>query len=139
MTPVVASVVVRVSADAAWAALTAWADQGSWMPLTTVTVTTGHGGLGTRLCARTGIGPAAVVDDMEIDVWQPPRRCEVAHRGRMVRGRGVFEVEAVDASRARVTWTEQLEGAPARMSAPVSRWALGLALRRFARACEQSS
>lgn len=139
MTPVVASVVVRVPADAAWAALTDWAGQGSWMPLTTVAVTTGDGGLGTRLSARTGIGPAAVVDDMEIDVWEPPRRAEVAHRGRVIRGRGVFEVEALDPASARVTWTEQLDGGLARVAAPLSGWLLGLALRRFARICERST
>ena len=139
MTPVVASVVVHASADVAWATLTDWAAQGEWMPLTAVAVTAGDGGLGSRLSARTGIGPAAVVDDMEIDVWEPPRRCEVAHRGRVIRGRGVFEVEAIDDTSARVTWTEQLDGGLARISAPASSWVLGLALRRFARICERSS
>jgi len=139
VTPVVASVVVRVPVDTAWAAMTDWAAQGDWMPLTVVAVTTGDGGLGTRLSARTGIGPAAVVDDMEIDVWDPPRRCEVAHRGRVIRGRGVFEVEALDATSSRVTWTEQLDGGLARLSVLPSRWVLGLALRRFARICERSS
>jgi len=139
VTPVVASVVVRVPVDTAWAAMTDWAAQGDWMPLTVVAVTTGDGGLGTRLSARTGIGPAAVVDDMEIDVWEPPRRCEVAHWGRVIRGRGVFEVEALDAASARVTWTEQLEGGLARVAAPASGRLLGLALRRFARICERST
>jgi hypothetical protein len=109
------------------------------MPLTAVVVTTGDGGLGTRLSARTGIGPAAVVDDMEIDVWEPPRRCEVVHRGRVIRGRGVFEVEAVDGGSARVTWTEQLDGGLARFVAPASGWLLRVALRRFARVCERAT
>jgi len=139
VTSAVASVVVGVPSEAAWAALTDWAAQGSWMPLTAVAVTTGDGGLGTLLSARTGIGPAAVVDDMEIDVWEPPRRCEVVHRGRVIRGRGVFEVEAVDPSTARVTWTEQLDGRVAQVAAPASRWLLAVALRRFARICEEST
>lgn len=137
MTPAVASVVVQLPAEAAWAAMTDWAAQGDWMPLTAVGVVSGDGGLGTRLSARTGLGPAAVVDDMEIDVWEPPRRCEVAHHGRVIRGRGVFEVEPLDAASARVTWTEELDGALARLTAPVSSRVLGLALRRFARNCER--
>lgn len=133
MTPVVASVVVYVPVEVAWAAMTDWVSQGDWMPLTDVAVTSGDGGLGTRLSARTGVGPVAFVDDMEIDVWEPPRRCEVAHHGKVVRGRGVFEVESLGAGAARVTWTEELDGVAARLTAPVSRWVLGLALRRFAR------
>lgn len=133
MTPVVASVVVYVPVEVAWAAMTDWVSQGDWMPLTDVAVTSGDGGLGTRLSARTGVGPVAFVDDMEIDVWEPPRRCEVAHHGKVVRGRGVFEVESLGAGAARVTWTEELDGVAARLTAPVSRWVLEFALRRFAR------
>lgn len=133
MTSLVASVVVPVPAQAAWLAMTDWVGQSDWMPLTTVAVHHGEGGLGTRLSARTGLGPAAVVDTMEIDVWQPPRRCEVTHLGRAVRGRGIFEVEPVDETSARVTWTEQLDGAMIRLTAPLGRWGLQLALRRFAR------
>ena len=136
-TAVAASVIVPVPAEDAWAAVTDWPAQGAWMPLTAVAVSAGDGGLGTRLSARTGIGLAAVTDDMEIDVWQPPRRCEAAHRGRVIRGRGVFEVEAVDAASARVTWTEQLDGWLARLTAPAARGLLRLALRRFARTCER--
>ena len=133
MTPVVASVVVYVPVEVAWAAMTDWVSQGDWMPFTAVVVTSGDGGLGTRLAARTGVGPVAFVDDMEIDVWEPPRRCEVAHHGKVVRGRGVFEVESLGAGAARVTWTEELDGVAARLTAPVSRWVLEFALRRFAR------
>ena len=133
MTAVTASVVVSAPAQDAWEALTDWAGQGAWMPMTSVSVQAGDGALGTRLSARTGIGPLAVLDDMEIDVWDPPRRCEVAHHGRVIRGRGIFEVETLTATSSRVTWTEQLEGLPARLTAPISRWALGVALRRLAR------
>lgn len=133
VTPVTASVVVDVPADVAWAAMTDWVGQGEWMPLTAVEVLGGDGGLGTRLSARTGVGPLAVVDPMEIDVWQPPRRCEVAHSGKVIRGRGVFLVDPVGDARVRVTWTEELEGSLARLTAPVGRVVLTLALRRFAR------
>jgi hypothetical protein len=133
VTPVVASVVVAVPAEQAWSAMTDWVGQSAWIPLTTVAVLAGDGALGTRLSARTGVGAAAVVDTMQIDLWEPPHRCEVVHLGRVVRGRGVFEVEPVNAASARVTWSEQLDGLPARITAPAGRWALRVALGRFAR------
>jgi hypothetical protein len=61
------------------------------------------------MVARSGIGRLALVDPMVVDVWDPPRRCEVRHLGRVVTGRGVFLVEEVSGDRSRVTWQEQLE------------------------------
>jgi uncharacterized protein YndB with AHSA1/START domain len=133
VTPVAASVLVPAPAEQVWAALTDWAAQGEWMPLTTVQVVSGDAGLGSVLSARTGLGRLGVVDDMEVDVWEPPHRCEVAHRGRVIRGRGIFVVDPVGPGSSRVTWTEELEGVPARVTAPAARAVLALALRRFAR------
>jgi len=132
VTAVWASVELAVPVDDAWAAVTDWVGQGQWIPFTRVAVTAGDGGEGTRLSARTGVGPLAFVDTMVVDRWDPPRRCEVAHLGRVVRGRGVFTVEPTPAG-SRVTWLEQLDGLAARLAAPVSRLALQLALRRLAR------
>ncbi|HVT20880.1 MAG TPA: SRPBCC family protein [Mycobacteriales bacterium] len=136
-----ASVSVEVDAPVptTWALLTDWAAQGEWIPLTTVTVDpSSPAGLGARLVARTGIGPLAIVDTMTVDVWQPPHRCEVAHHGRAVTGRGVFLVEELPAGRSRFTWEELpaahgLQGRIERLGAPASRWALGVAARKFAR------
>jgi carbon monoxide dehydrogenase subunit G len=133
MTSVTAALDVDAPADRVWAALTDWVGQSAWMPLTAVEVVAGDGGLGTRLSARTGLGPLGFVDPMTIDVWDPPHRCEVQHHGRVVRGRGIFIVEPLGATRSRVIWTEEVEGALARATAPVTRPALLFALRRFAR------
>jgi uncharacterized protein YndB with AHSA1/START domain len=137
-----AAIEVDLPADRAWRALTAWSQQHRWMPLTTVDLVSGDGGLGTVLRARTGVGPAAVVDDMRIDVWEPPRRAEVAHLGRIVTGRGVFTVEPATGGRCRVTWSElpAADGLLARAGGLVgvpTRAALGLALRRFRRVAAQ--
>jgi len=133
VTAVSASIDLSIEPAAAWAAVTDWVGQAAWMPLTGVSVDSGDGGLGTRLSARTGVGPLAFVDTMTIDVWDPPRRCEVAHHGRVVRGRGIFTVSSLPDGRSRVTWTEELEGVAARLTAPLSRPVLALALHRLAR------
>ena len=131
-TVIAASVDVDVDAGQAWAAITDWTAQGAWMPLTSVEVVTGAVGRGTRLRAVTGVGRAALVDEMEIDRWEPPHRCDVRHDGRIIRGRGVFLVEPLDAGRARVTWEEHLDGLAARATALAGRRMLNVALRRFA-------
>ena len=132
MTAVTAAVELPLPQQQAWAAVTDWEGQSRWMPLTVVSVVDGDGGLGTRLSARTGVGPLGFVDPMVIDVWEPPHRCEVEHLGRVVRGRGIFTVEELTTGRSRVSWTEELEGLAARVTVSASRLALGLALRRFA-------
>jgi Polyketide cyclase / dehydrase and lipid transport len=132
------SVDVNAPARDTWAIVTDWAAQGDWIPLTTVTLDEASPvGLGARLVARTGIGRAAIVDPMVVDVWQPPHRCEVAHQGRIVTGRGVFLVEELSGDRSRFTWQEipvtgGLRGGLERMGSPISRWALGVAARRLA-------
>lgn len=131
-TVIAASVDVDVPAAEAWAAITDWAGQSAWMPLTKVEVVTDTGGVGTRLRAATGVGRAAVVDEMEIDRWEPPYRCDVRHDGRIIRGRGVFLVEPVGDTRSRVTWEEHLDGVAARATVVAGRRMLNIALRRFA-------
>lgn len=137
MTTVSASIEIDAAAQMCWEVLTDWPGQSGWMPMTTVVVESGDGALGTRLRARTGLGPAAVDDPMVIDVWQPPHRCEVRHEGRVVTGRGVFLVEPLSAARTKVTWEERLESSGLRRyldraAAAPTRALLGVALRRFA-------
>src|SRR3954469_7464879 len=133
-TVIAASVDVDATVDQAWASVTDWRGEGPWRPLTRVDVVGAVGnGLGTRLRAVTGIGRAAVVDEMEVDRWEPPYRCDVRHDGRLVRGKGVFIVESLGADRARVTWEEHLDGLLARAGAFAGRRVLAVALQRFAK------
>lgn len=140
-----ATVEVEAPAEVVWRAAVDWTAQGRWMPLTTVAVVAGDGAsVGTRVVARTGVGRLAAVDPMVVDVWQPPLRCEVRHEGRVVRGRGIFRVEEIDARRSRFTWEEQLPGtgwyaALARLGAPLNRAVFHVAVRRFARWVESGT
>jgi carbon monoxide dehydrogenase subunit G len=143
MTTIAASVEVDAPPEATWAVLTDWTAQGSWMPMTKVEVTGGDGALGTEMTARSGLGRLALIDPMTIDVWEPPHRCEVAHHGRVITGRGVFVVDELPGGRSKVTWEEQLAGTGVmslldRASVPGTRVMLGVALKRLKRAVTAS-
>ena len=91
-----AEIVLDVDIDApperVWAALVAWDTQGEWMLLTRVRGTAQNGiGVGGGIEGFTGIGPVGVLDIMEITRWDPPRRVEVHHTGRVVKGTGGLE------------------------------------------------
>ncbi|NED98088.1 hypothetical protein G1H11_22575 [Phytoactinopolyspora alkaliphila] len=97
-------------------------------------------GVGGRIEAWTGIGRLGFLDTMVITSWDPPRRCDVMHTGRIVRGPGSFIVTALDPRRCRLTWEEDLEmpfgrigRATAWLIRPLARAGLGIALRRFSR------
>lgn len=134
-----AAVEVRAPAEVVFDAAVDWSSQARWMPLTQVAVTSGDGrSVGTTAVARTGFGVVAAVDPMVVEVWDPPRRCEVRHAGRVVRGRGVFLVEPLGPDRSRFTWEEHLPdrggyAVLSRLGMPANRVFFNLAVRRFAR------
>lgn len=105
---------MRVEIDApverVWAAVVDWDSQHRWVPLTRVRATHQDGrGVGARIEAFTGIGRLGFLDPMEITTWDPPRRCVVAHHGRVVRGTAAFEVEPRGADLATFVWAEWLD------------------------------
>jgi uncharacterized protein YndB with AHSA1/START domain len=127
-----------------WAALTDWVHQGEWMLATDVRTVDGDAqDLGGRIAARTGVPlpggrHVGVLDTMVITRWDPPRRVDVRHLGRVVRGDGVFEVRPRGEGSTFV-WTEVLDlplGALGRAGWPLVRPAMAagvrLSLRRFA-------
>jgi carbon monoxide dehydrogenase subunit G len=127
-----------------WAALTDWVRQGEWMLATDVRTVDGTAQeVGGRLAARTGVPVPGgrrlgVLDTMLITRWEPPRRVDVRHTGRVVRGTGVFEVRP-RGELSTFVWTEVLDlplGGLGRLGWPVVRPAMRagvrLSLRRFA-------
>ncbi|HLM05464.1 MAG TPA: SRPBCC family protein [Blastococcus sp.] len=144
--------VERVDVDApperVWAVLTDWERQGDWMLLTDVRTVDGpaqrlHG----RLAARTGLPlpggrRVGVLDTMIITKWEPPRRVEVQHTGRIVRGPGTFEVQS-RGEHSTLVCTEvwylpygYLGVAGWFLSRPLVRWGLRQSLKRFAALAE---
>ncbi|MEI5103768.1 SRPBCC family protein [Streptomyces sp. PmtG] len=101
--------------EEAWRRLTDWERHGRVVPLTRVTVGlagTPTAGAGARFTARTGVGPLAFDDPMEVVVWRPPTVgrtgvCRLVKHGTAVTGWAEIEV-GPEGSGARVLWREEL-------------------------------
>lgn len=145
MTTLSVSIEIDAPAQRTWEVVTDWERQGEWMPMTNVEVSASTPiGVGAKLTARSGVGPASFVDPMVIDVWEPPYRCEVVHLGKVVTGRGGFLVEDLPGGRSRFTWREELESTGARkvldrVGLPATRALVTVALNRLARLIAQSA
>ncbi|MBA2531095.1 MAG: SRPBCC family protein [Nocardioidaceae bacterium] len=129
-----------------WQHVTAWEEQGAWMPATVVRRLPGPVAMvGERFVARTHLGPLGFDDPITVTAWEPPQRCEILHTGRLIRGVGAFYVEPSSRGSA-FTWWERIEVpggplAPAlwRLGHPVVRAGFGWALRRLKRQIEATS
>jgi carbon monoxide dehydrogenase subunit G len=104
--------------DQVWERVTDWRRHGDVVPLTTVTVD------GDRFTARTGLGPLGFDDVMEVVSWDPPRRCRIEKRGRLVRGWAEIDVRPRPDGGAHLTWREDIHvrGVP-RFLAPLESFA----------------
>jgi uncharacterized protein YndB with AHSA1/START domain len=109
---------VAAPADAVWRLVTDWPAHARWVPLTRVRVTRAvPDGVGTVFVGRTGVGPLAFDDPMEVVRWEPPAHgapgtCTVRKLGRVVLGWAEVRVLPLGAGRCRVVWTEDVEIAP---------------------------
>ena len=98
-----------------WEHVVDWPRQGEWMPATRVRALGDAGGdaggsasgVGARIEAWTGLGPIGLLDSMTVTAWDPPRRCEVLHTGRLLRGEGGFVVAPNGPGRSRFEWWER--------------------------------
>ncbi|MGW1777999.1 SRPBCC family protein [Streptomyces sp. NPDC002143] len=103
-----------LSLDEAWRRLTEWHRHGDVVPLTRVTVLTPPPTrAGTVFVARSGFGPFAFDDRMEVTSWCPPTEdepglCRLEKRGRVVLGWAEIEVRPGPGGRTRVIWREEL-------------------------------
>ncbi|GGN94698.1 hypothetical protein GCM10011579_094480 [Streptomyces albiflavescens] len=100
--------------DSSWRRLTDWPRHADVVPLTRVTVLTPPPMReGTVFVARSGAGPLAFDDPMEVVTWQPPREggpgmCRLVKRGTFVTGWAEIEVRPVGDGGSRVLWREDL-------------------------------
>ena len=131
-----------------WAALVDWDRQGEWILQTDVRAVGEARGVGGRFDAVTGVKlpgrllggrRIGVLDTMLITAWEHPRRIDVRHTGRVVRGTGTFEIRPRGDGGSTFVWTEGLDlplGALGRagwpLVRPVMTAGVRLSLRRFA-------
>jgi len=93
----------------AWGVLVDWERQADWMlDADRVDVVSDHReGVGVRLAVKTRLfGIPAFTEPMEVTVWEPPRRLQIAH-GSVVEGGGVWELDEVDGG-TRFRWSEDI-------------------------------
>ena len=135
-------VAVAAPPEAVFAAVADWEGQSAWVAFTTVTADGGPHRVGERLLAVTKVAGVGFSDPMEVTRWEPPRRVDVRHHGRVLRGTGTFLVEPAPGG-AWFVWSEDLDlplGAAGRFGfavvGPVFRRMLRCSLRRLARMVE---
>lgn len=140
MAELVVAQVVEAPPQQVWDVLTDWSVHHEWMLFTKAE---GGAGVGETVSAFTGVGPVGFLDTMTITAWDPPERAVVRHTGRVVRGSGSFEVQALGENRSRVVWSEWVQvpfGLVGRLGWPLARRLLAagvrLSLRRLARYVE---
>jgi hypothetical protein len=104
------TLVIKAPIEKVWQSLAQWENQGEWMLLTKVEVTSKiREGVGTSIAAFTGIGKLGLMDHMTVTAWQPPNICDVVHTGRIIKGTGRFELTQIDALTTRFDWSEEIE------------------------------
>jgi Polyketide cyclase / dehydrase and lipid transport len=129
-----------------WSRVADWPRQGEWIPATRVWGVTEGSGVGTQIEAWTGFGRFGYLDTMTITAYDPPRRCEVLHTGRLLRGEGGFVVAPQGEDRSRLEWWERF-GLPAGpvggllwpAARPVVRAGIRYALRSLKREAEAAA
>jgi uncharacterized protein YndB with AHSA1/START domain len=102
-------IVLPCPPEESWRFLTEWERQGDWMAdVGRITVTSpAREGVGVRLrCPTTVLGVPAFTEEMEVTVWEPPRRLVIRH-GEPVEGRGTWRLTAAAGGTA-FTWTEDV-------------------------------
>ena len=92
---------VHLSQDEAWNRLTDWPRHGDFVPLTSIRLT------GDGFVARTGIGPLAFDDPMEIVAFEAPTFCRLEKRGRVVTGWAELRVDP-HGDLTRIVWREDI-------------------------------
>ncbi len=101
---------IDAPADQVWDYVTDWPRQEEWIPQTRVENVDDANGLGGRFRAWSGLGPIGFWDPMTITAWERTAdgggRCEVLHRGAVVKGEGEFVVVARHEGSCRFVWAE---------------------------------
>jgi carbon monoxide dehydrogenase subunit G len=92
---------------------------GDFIPMTTITADDGPPRPGWRFTAVSGLGRLALVDRMEVGVWNPPHEFRIDKLGPMLDGWAHVHV-IPEAGQTRVVWRERIVVRPAVLGRPAS-------------------
>ena len=111
------STLISAPAEKVWTSIADWQSQGDWMLQTKVILKSEKAeGVGVQIEAFTGplyrfypkVKILGLLDLMEVTYWDPPRRCDVIHYGKILKGSGTFEVIALDSDHSTFHWSEEV-------------------------------
>lgn len=133
---------IAAPASVVWGYVTDWPRQAEWIPQTRVENLDDASGLGGRFRAWSGLGPVGFWDPMTITAWERGEdgggRCEVLHRGAVVKGEGEFTVLARGEHASTFVWAEvvvvplgSVGAAGWRLARPVVERLIDVGLRRM--------
>jgi uncharacterized membrane protein len=97
--------------DVVWDVLTRWEEQPRWMlDAKEVHVVSAHReGLGVELRCPTNLLGFTVQDTMVVTGWEAGRLLEVTHTGRIITGKGAFELSDLPGGGTRIGWWEEVD------------------------------
>ncbi len=138
------SLTIDADCEKVWEKIADWPSQGEWMLQTKVWVTSAqHKGIGTSIAAFTGPFYFAyprfkflgLLDLMTVTHWDPPRRCDVEHVGKILKGSGSFLLTQTEVGKVRFDWSETILAPRALflLVAPFLYVGVRISLARFAR------
>jgi len=114
---------IALPADQVFAELIDWKAHEDWVPLTTVVIHTGDGGVGTEFTATSGIRPLALPDRMRIDSLDAEAMTvHVTKLGPVLTGTVELSVTPTGAATCRLDWLEDVRVPvlPQFLAAPVA-------------------
>jgi hypothetical protein len=102
---------VAAPRDVVWSVLTAWERQPDWMldAKAVHVLTPERTGEGVTLRCPTNLLGVTVQDVMRVTGWEEPSYLEVTHLGRIITGKGAFELAEDGPDATIVTWWEEVD------------------------------
>ena len=101
---------LSLPADEVFDELIDWPGHADWVPMTTVVIEEGDGGVGTVFVATTGFGPLALPDRMRVEeLDRSAMRVRVTKIGPILTGDVVLAVSKESEESCQLLWDERVE------------------------------
>lgn len=131
-------ILLPISEVSAFEFVTNWEKQSLWIPNTRIIEKKNAHQNGGYIIARTSLLGIGFNDRMVITDFRAPHICVISHKGMLIRGEGQFIVETLGGT-SQFTWLEDVSRTVwwyrwlFMLTKPISKFFLGLSLRRLQR------